>query len=112
MKAMLKRAKETGPRGKGKATASAPASGLKTVRAGRERVLVEFPLSLLQRTDDAAARLEKNRSDLIRTAVERLLEEMEKKRFEAELAAAYAANAQRNIELTEEFRHVDREGFE
>lgn len=83
----------------------------RAVRAGRERVLVEFPVSLLERTDDAASKLEKNRSELIRTAVERLLEEMERTKFEAELAAAYAANAQMNRELVNEFANVDREGF-
>jgi metal-responsive CopG/Arc/MetJ family transcriptional regulator len=83
----------------------------KTVRAERERVLVEFPQSLLERADEAAARLEKSRSELIRTAVEQLLEGMEKKKFEAELAEAYAANAGMNLELAEEFAMVDREGF-
>ncbi len=56
-------------------------------------------------------KLEKNRSELIRTAVEQLLEDMEKKKFETELAAAYVANAQMNIELTKEFAHADSEGF-
>jgi uncharacterized protein (DUF433 family) len=48
---------------------------------------------------------------LIRTAVEQLLEEMEKKRFEQELAAAYTANAPMSREIMEEFVHVDSEGF-
>lgn len=77
----------------------------------RERVLVEFPEGLLQRTDEAAGRLAKNRSELIRTAVEKLLEAEEKRRFEIELAAAYAANSQMNLDLIEEFASVDREGF-
>lgn len=77
----------------------------------RERVLVEFPSHLLRRADEAAAKLEKNRSELIRTAVERLLDEVERKRFEAELAAAYAANAEMNLRLAEEFEHIDQEGF-
>lgn len=84
----------------------------KAGRAGRERILIEFPVSLLQRTDNAAARLEKNRSELIRTAVEQLLADMEKKKFELELAAAYAANAEMNQDLAKEFAHVDREGFD
>ena len=64
-----------------------------SIRAGKERVLVEFPESLLKRADEAACKLDKNRSELIRTAVEQLLDEMEKKRFEQQLAAAYTANA-------------------
>ena len=80
-------------------------------RARKERVLVEFPESLLRRADDAARRMDKNRSELIRTAVEQLLEEMETKQFELELAAAYTANAQISREMMEEFVHVDSEGF-
>jgi Arc/MetJ-type ribon-helix-helix transcriptional regulator len=81
------------------------------IRARKERVLVEFPENLLKRADDAAHRMDKNRSELIRTAVEQLLEEMEKKRFELELAAAYSANAPMSLEIMEEFAHVDSEGF-
>ena len=82
-----------------------------TIRARKERVLVEFPENLLKRADDAARRMDKNRSELIRTAVEQLLEEMETKQFELELAAAYTANAQTSREIMEEFVHVDSEGF-
>lgn len=80
-------------------------------RPRKERVLVEFPQGLLQRADEAAKSLDKNRSELIRTAVEKMLSEMETKRFELELAAGYAANARMTIELAEEFADVDREGF-
>jgi len=82
-----------------------------SVRVGRERVLVEFPSSLLERADQAAAQLEKNRSELIRTAVEQMLEGMEREQFDLELAAAYAANSPMNLSLAQEFAHVDREGF-
>jgi predicted transcriptional regulator len=81
------------------------------VRSGKERVLVEFSESLLKRADEAARKMDKNRSELIRTAVEQLLNEIEAKKFEQELAAAYAANAEMNLSLTEEFAHVDSEGF-
>jgi len=81
------------------------------VRNRKERVLVEFPEHLLKRADDAARKLEKNRSELIRTAVERMLDEMETKQFELELAAAYTANALISQEIMEEFVHLDREGF-
>jgi len=83
----------------------------RAARPGRERVLVEFSDSLLKRTDEAVGKIAKNRSELIRTAVEQLLDRMEKKEFEKELAAAYAANAEMSLELAEEFAHVDREGF-
>lgn len=77
----------------------------------RERVLVEFPVPLLQRTDAAARELNRNRSELIRSAVERFLNDMEAKKFEEQLAAAYAANSRMNRELCKEFEVVDREGF-
>jgi len=77
----------------------------------RERVLVEFPPSLLKRTDEAAIRMEKNRSELIRTAVEKLLDAEERRRFEMELAAAYAANSDLSLDITKEFESIDREGF-
>ena len=81
-------------------------------RANRkERVLVEFPAVLLERADEAARNLETNRSDLIRNAVERLLDVMESREFEKELAQAYAANAEMNRVLAKEFVAVDREGL-
>jgi metal-responsive CopG/Arc/MetJ family transcriptional regulator len=80
-------------------------------RPRKERVLVEFPESLLKRADDTARKMGKNRSELIRTAVEQMIEEIETERFELELAAAYTANAPLSQEMMEEFVHVDREGF-
>jgi metal-responsive CopG/Arc/MetJ family transcriptional regulator len=81
-------------------------------RANRkERVLVEFPAVLLRRADQAARNLETNRSDLIRNAVERLLDVMDSREFEHELAQAYAANADMNRALAKEFAAVDREGL-
>jgi metal-responsive CopG/Arc/MetJ family transcriptional regulator len=77
----------------------------------KERVLVEFPASLLKRADHAARELSKNRSELIRSAVEKMLAEMDAKQLEQQLAAAYAANATLSLEMAEEFAHIDREGF-
>ncbi|MGA9071328.1 MAG: ribbon-helix-helix domain-containing protein [Terracidiphilus sp.] len=89
----------------------AVAPKLPIVRARKERVLIEFPESLLKRADDTARQLGKNRSELIRTAVEQMIDEMETKRFELELAAAYTANAPLSREIMEDFVHVDGEGF-
>jgi metal-responsive CopG/Arc/MetJ family transcriptional regulator len=77
----------------------------------KERVLIEFPTALLKRADEAARSLETSRSDLIRSAVERILDQMESREFEQDLAKAYAANSDMNRALTEEFEAVDREGF-
>jgi CopG family transcriptional regulator/antitoxin EndoAI len=77
----------------------------------KERLLIEFPSALLARADKAAAKLEKNRSELIRSAVERMLDEFEKKELDEQLALAYAANGRINLELLEEFQNADREGW-
>lgn len=80
-------------------------------RTVRERVLLEFPSALLKRADKAAEGMNASRSDLIRTAVEQLLDRRDRERLEAELAEAYTANAAMNLELAQEFKHVDEEGF-
>jgi predicted DNA-binding protein len=103
--------KDKATKKKGNAMPAVASTKPRAVRAGRERVLVEFPLSLLERADNAASKMEKNRSELIRTAVEQLLEGMEKKKFEMELAAAYMANAEMNLDLAKEFAHLDGEDF-
>lgn len=77
----------------------------------KERVLIEFPVALLQRADEAARGLETNRSGLVRNAVERLLNEMESEKIDRELAAGYMANGELSRKLCEEFEAIDREGF-
>jgi metal-responsive CopG/Arc/MetJ family transcriptional regulator len=80
--------------------------------AGRERVLIEFPSALLERADEAARGLDTNRSGLIRNAVEHLLDEMEAKKIEQELAVAYSANAELNRNLANDFEAIDQEGLQ
>jgi metal-responsive CopG/Arc/MetJ family transcriptional regulator len=94
-----------------RATASRPPGIQRKSGSTRERVLIEFPAALLERTDEAASRLKRNRSELIRSAVEDYLNDMESKKFEEKLAAAYTANSKMNRDLCEEFEAVDREGF-
>jgi metal-responsive CopG/Arc/MetJ family transcriptional regulator len=83
----------------------------RVVRAAKERVLVEFPKSLLKRADEVAREMNVSRSELIRGAVEARLKEIEIKRFEQELAEGYLANAEMNLALLEEFKNVDNEAF-
>jgi metal-responsive CopG/Arc/MetJ family transcriptional regulator len=77
----------------------------------KERVLIEFPAAALRRADAAARAEGVSRSEFIRTAVERRLEEISVEEFERELAEACIANSQRNLELLKEFEHVDREAW-
>jgi hypothetical protein len=78
-------------------------------KTARERVLVEFPPALLRQTEEAASQLLIDRSKFIRAAVEEKVAKMLRDRFEQELAAAYAANAEFDLQLCEEFKHVDGE---
>ncbi len=94
----------TGSARKIAATSSRPAG-----RPARERVLIEFPAIALRRADKAARAQGMSRSEFIRSAVERRLEEMDAVEFERELAEACIANNARNLELLKEFKHVDRE---
>ena len=90
-----------GPRRKKTAPAAAPA----------RRIIVEFPAALLKRTDQAAAQRSTNRSQLIRRAVERLLDRLEHEQLAQELAAGYRANAARDRQICEEFGQVDAENL-
>ncbi len=80
-------------------------------RPTKGRVLVEFPENLLKRADEVAQEMKMSRSELIRTAVESRIQEIELKRFEQQLAEGYLANAEMNLALLEEFKHVDNEAF-
>jgi len=81
-------------------------------KPAKERVLIEFPATALRRADKAARAAGVSRSEFIRAAVERQLEEMSAEELDRQLAAACIANNARNLELLKEFEHVDREAWE
>lgn len=78
-------------------------------RSSRTRVITEFPPELLTETDAAAANLNMNRSDFIRSAVQQATERLKRARFEAELAEGYRKNGELDRQLCHDFRHVDAE---
>jgi metal-responsive CopG/Arc/MetJ family transcriptional regulator len=80
-------------------------------RTAKGRVLVEFPENLLKRADEVAEEMKMSRSELIRTALERRIQEFRTEKFEQELAEGYLVNAEMNRDLVEEFKHVDNEAF-
>ena len=90
-------------------TAPVKPGGVK--KPAKERVLIEFPAAALRRADAAARAEGVSRSEFIRTAVERRLEEMADEDFDRELAEACIANSARNLEMLKEFEHVDREAW-
>jgi len=75
--------------------------------AAARRVVVEFPASLLNRAEGVLPELGINRSELIRNAVERYLEALQRAKLEQELAEGYIANAAQAESLCEEFAYVD-----
>jgi metal-responsive CopG/Arc/MetJ family transcriptional regulator len=81
-------------------------------RTAKKRILIEFPAAALRRAEEAARAEGVSRSEFIRNAVERSLEMMDASELERELAEACIANNARNLELLEEFKHVDRETWE
>jgi metal-responsive CopG/Arc/MetJ family transcriptional regulator len=66
-----------------------------------------FPATLLRETERAAAEIGATRSKLIRCAVERYLEAVQRKGLEQELAAGYVANSALDRRIGEEFSAAD-----
>lgn len=79
--------------------------------AAAKKVVVEFPKPLLDRTERAVVDLSINRSDLIRQAVEKYLEMLQREKLEHELAEGYALNASRDRAIGKEFSSVDSDNF-
>ncbi len=79
--------------------------------AGTKKVIVEFPVHLLEKTEQLASRLSTDRSKLIRTAVERFVSESERQRIDRQLAEGYTANAAFDQRICEEFAVLDAENI-
>jgi metal-responsive CopG/Arc/MetJ family transcriptional regulator len=77
----------------------------------KHKVVVNFPRTLLERTEEAASALAIDRSKLIRSAVERYLEMLRREKLEKELAAGYEANASLDRAVCEDFAHADAENI-
>ena len=67
-----------------------------------ERIMITIPAELLGDVDSLAQRLKQNRSQFIRGAITRLLEEIKQKEFEALLAEGYRETAGENSEIVAE----------
>ena len=85
---MQERKSESGKRSEQMAAASATTRAVTT-----KKVIVQFPVPLLERTEALANALNTDRSKLIRTAVEEKIERLERERLEVELRDGYLANA-------------------
>ena len=85
-------------------------TGSEAAPAGK-RVVVEFPEALLDRAERATQELSINRSELIRQAVGRFLEELHRAKLEKELREGYQANAALDRRIGDEFAAPDYDNF-
>ena len=73
------------------------------------RIIVTMPPDLLQQVEEMAAKLNFNRSQFIRRAVEEFLEEQRRRELRELLKEGYLANAERDLRIAEEFAYADYE---
>jgi len=73
------------------------------------RIIVTMPPDLLQQVEEVAARLNFNRSEFIRQAVEAFLEQQRRRELRALLKEGYLVNAERDRRIAEEFAYADYE---
>ncbi len=73
------------------------------------RIIVTMPPDLLEQVEETAEKLNFNRSQFIRRAVETFLEEQHRRELRELLKEGYLANAERDLHLAEEFAHADYE---
>ena len=72
-----------------------------------KKVVVDLPAPLFNETEWALNELSINRSTLIRSAVEKFVADLRRKKLEEELAAGYIANASQARNAAEDFAHAD-----
>lgn len=68
-----------------------------------KKIVLHFPVRLLERTDSAAEILRTDRSKLIRDAVEERVRQIEREELHRRLEAAYDAKAEAALALFREF---------
>jgi CopG family transcriptional regulator/antitoxin EndoAI len=73
------------------------------------RIIVTMPPDLLQQVEEMAQKLDFNRSQFIRRAVEAFLEEQRRRELRELLKEGYLVNAERDLRIAEEFAHADYE---
>ena len=73
------------------------------------RIIVTMPPDLVQQIEEMASRLDFNRSQFIRRAVEVFLEQQRRRELRELLKEGYLANAERDLRIAEEFAYADYE---
>lgn len=67
-----------------------------------ERIMITIPDDLLKDVDSAAKRLNRNRSQLIRQALDEFLRQIKQQEFEAILAEGYREMSKKNTTIVAE----------
>ena len=83
-----------------------------TERSTSERVLVTLPAELLDAVDSYARQQRRKRSQVIRQALQELLDRERQREFEELLAEGYREQAELLAELVEEFMPLQAEAAE
>ncbi len=76
------------------------------------RIIVTMPPDLLQQVEEMAAKLNFNRSQFIRRAVEEFLEEQRRRELRELLKEGYLYRAQESLEMAEEFYIAEQEAWD
>ena len=76
------------------------------------RIIVTMPPDLLQQVEEMAAKLNFNRSQLIRQAVRAFLEEQSRRELRELLKEGYLYRAQESLEMAEEFYVAEQEAWD
>ena len=76
------------------------------------RIIVTMPPDLLQQVEEMAAKLNFNRSQFIRRAVEEFLEEQRRRELRELLKEGYLYRAQESLEMAEEFYVAEQEAWD
>jgi CopG family transcriptional regulator / antitoxin EndoAI len=80
---------------------------MSTTAQTMQRIMITVPPDLLQQIEEMAAKLNFNRSQFIREAVEAFLKEQRRRELRELLKEGYLANAKRDLRITEEFAYAD-----
>ena len=76
------------------------------------RIIVTMPPDLVQQVEEMASRLDFNRSQFIRRAVEAFMEEQRRRELRELLKEGYLYRAQESLEMAQEFYVAEQEAWD
>lgn len=84
---------------------------MNTTRTMR-RIMITMPPDLLQQVEETATKLNTNRSQFIRQAIEAFLEEQRRRELRELLKEGYLYRAQESLQMAEEFYVAEQEAWD